>query len=159
MIYLDVMDIILKDIKDFDPHLWFYAVGISMSAVIVLGLTVCVLLLRDHYHDMEVKRQQGTAGTHILQSSICTYIIHGTFFFICTEEDEWGTINIIPNIILNPGYFDAEDPSDPSPPYARTIIFGEDVLSTSESDSGQETPISFKRKFSLFFTGDTVKRL
>lgn len=82
-----------------------------------------------------------------------------TLNFNPTEEDEWGTINIIPNIILNPGYFDAEDPNDPSPPYARTIIFGEDVLSTSESDSEQEEPISFKRKFSLFFTGDTVKRL
>lgn len=53
------MDIILKDIEDFDPHLWLYAVSISMSAVIVLGCTVCILLMRDHYLDMAVKRQQG----------------------------------------------------------------------------------------------------
>lgn len=77
------------------------------------------------------------------------------------EEDEWGTIGIIPNIILNPGFLEPEDPNDPSPPYTRTIIFGEDVLSTSESDSDsdEEEPISFKRKFSLFFTGDMIKRV
>ena len=83
-----------------------------------------------------------------------------TFFLLFynhTEEDEWESIGIIPNIILNPGFL---DPSDPSPPYTRTIIFGEDVLSTSESGSSEEEEkISFKRKFSLFFTGDTVKRL
>lgn len=78
---------------------------------------------------------------------------------ISTDEEDWETIGIIPNIILNPGFYEAEDPNEPSPPYSRTIIFGEDVLSTSESGSEEEEPISFKRKFSLFFTGDTVKRL
>lgn len=87
------------------------------------------------------------------------YSIITPMHFQIAEEDEWGTINIIPNIILNPGYFEPEDPDNPSPPYSRTIIFGEDVLSTSDSSSDQEEPISFKRKFSLFFTGDTIKRL
>lgn len=54
------------------------------------------------------------------------------------------------NIILNPGFLEPEDPNDQSPPYTRTIIFGEDVLSTSESGSEEEEPMSFKRKFSLF---------
>lgn len=53
------MEIVLKDVKRFEPHLWIYAVSISMSAMIVLGFTVCILLLRDHYLELEVKRQQG----------------------------------------------------------------------------------------------------
>lgn len=65
----------------------------------------------------------------------------------------------MPNIILNPGYYEPEDPNNPSPPYTRTIIFGEDVLSSSESESDGEQSMSFKRKVSLFFTGDTIKRL
>ncbi|XP_031632087.1 uncharacterized protein LOC116346282 [Contarinia nasturtii] len=129
----NILNIILKDVKDFDPTVWMYAVTLSVSALVVLGLTLCILLLRDHYLEMEEKRLR--------------------------EEDEWETIGIIPNIILNPGFLEPEDPNDPSPPYTRTIIFGEDVLSTSESGSEEEEPISFKRKFSLFFTGDTIKRL
>lgn len=53
------MDIILKDVEDFDPRLWLYAVSISVSAVVILGLSVCVMLLRDHFLDLEIKRQQG----------------------------------------------------------------------------------------------------
>lgn len=60
MLFLDVMDIILKDVDDFDPRLWLYAVSISVSAVVILGLSVCVMLLRDHFLDLEIKRQQGT---------------------------------------------------------------------------------------------------
>lgn len=56
---VDVLDIILKDVKDFDPQIWVYAVGISLSALVVLGLTLCILLLRDHYLDMEEKRMRG----------------------------------------------------------------------------------------------------
>lgn len=80
------------------------------------------------------------------------------FTSVFIEEDEWDTIELIPNIILNPGYYEPEDPNNPSPPYTRTIIFGEDVLSSSESES-EEEQMTFKRKVSLFFTGDTIKRL
>lgn len=80
------------------------------------------------------------------------------FFLICLTDDEWETLNLIPNIILNPGFFEPEDPDNPSPPYTRTIIFGEDFLSSSESESEHEV-IPFKRRLSLFFTGDTIKRL
>lgn len=56
---IDVLDIILKDVKDFDPQIWVYAVGISVSALVILGLTMCILLLRDHYLEMEEKRMRG----------------------------------------------------------------------------------------------------
>lgn len=75
-----------------------------------------------------------------------------------SDADEWETLDLIPNIILNPGFFEPDDPDNPSPPYTRTIIFGEDVLSSSEEET-EEEQIPFKRKLSLFFTGDTIKRL
>lgn len=154
-----MLDIILKDVKDFDPKIWVYAVGLSVSALVVLGFTMCILLLRDHYLDMEEKRIRGKSS-HLAYQIYATNEIFTIFSYIFfTEEDEWESIGIIPNIILNPGFLEPDDPNS-SPPYTRTIIFGEDVLSTSESGSSEEEePISFKRKFSLFFTGDTVKRL
>lgn len=80
------------------------------------------------------------------------------FLIFSYTEDEWETLDLIPNIILNPGFFEPDDPDNPSPPYSRTIIFGEDELSSSEDETEEDT-IPFKRKFSLFFTGDTIKRL
>lgn len=50
---------ILRNVQDFDPRIWVYAVSISMSALLVLGCTVCILLLRDHYDELERRRQQG----------------------------------------------------------------------------------------------------
>lgn len=86
--------------------------------------------------------------------------IHSHFLdLVRAEEDEYESIELVPNIILNPGYYEPEDPNNPSPPYTRTIIFGEDILSSSESESDEEQSLSFKRKVSLFFTGDTIKRL
>lgn len=55
----DVFNIILRDVKTFDPLIWVYAVGVSISAMFVLGFTVCILLLRDHYQELEVRRQRG----------------------------------------------------------------------------------------------------
>lgn len=84
-------------------------------------------------------------------------------FSLLAEEEEWETIELIPNIILNPNFF-TEDSNNVSPPYTRTIIFGEDVLSNSETSTSNEYDddgelMTFKRKMSLFFTGDTIKRL
>lgn len=54
-----IMEIILKDVEDFDPKIWIYAVTISLSALFVLGLTLCMLMLRDYYIEMEEKRLRG----------------------------------------------------------------------------------------------------
>lgn len=56
---LGVLDIILRDVKEFDPQIWMYAVTISLSALVILGLTTCIMLLRDHYLEMEEKRLKG----------------------------------------------------------------------------------------------------
>lgn len=41
----------MRDAKDFDTLVWFYAVGVVMTAMVLLGLTVCILLVRDCYED------------------------------------------------------------------------------------------------------------
>lgn len=38
----------MRDAKDFDTIAWFYAVGIVMSTMIILGITICMLLLKDY---------------------------------------------------------------------------------------------------------------
>lgn len=53
----------MRDAKDFDVHVWFYAVGIVMGAMVLLGLTVCILLVRDCYED------DGLAGAYTQFSS------------------------------------------------------------------------------------------
>lgn len=57
--FADVLDIILRDVKDFDPRTWLYAVGLSVSALIALALTLCILFVRDHYLEMQEKRERG----------------------------------------------------------------------------------------------------
>lgn len=63
------MDIILRDVKEFDPKMWMYAATISLSALVILGLTVCILLLRDHCLDMEEKRLKGKTTLHFAMFS------------------------------------------------------------------------------------------
>lgn len=59
--FSDVLDIILRDARDFDPRTWVYAVGVSLSVLIALSLTLCILLLRDHYLDLQEKRAKGNS--------------------------------------------------------------------------------------------------
>ncbi|XP_037932149.1 contactin-1a [Teleopsis dalmanni] len=76
-------------------------------------------------------------------------------------EDGWDSIELIPNIILNPGFCESTANGGQAGPYTRTIIFGEDDDSDdydSESDH-EPTMEKFKRKVSVFFTGPTIKRI
>lgn len=66
LIFAELLEIVLKDVKDFDPRIWIYAVSISMSALIILGCTVCLLLLRDHYEELEWRLQQGKFGINLI---------------------------------------------------------------------------------------------
>uniref|UniRef100_A0A1A9W8P3 Fibronectin type-III domain-containing protein n=1 Tax=Glossina brevipalpis TaxID=37001 RepID=A0A1A9W8P3_9MUSC len=75
-------------------------------------------------------------------------------------EDGWDSIELIPNIILNPGFCDADNQREA--PFTRTIIFGEDDDSddSCESESDHEPRMEkFKRKLSVFFTDPTIKRI
>lgn len=52
-----LFEILLRDVKEFDPIIWTYAVSVSMTALLILGCTVCFMLLRDHFDELELKRQ------------------------------------------------------------------------------------------------------
>lgn len=61
-----LFEILLRDVKEFDPIVWTYAVSVSMTALIILGCTVCFMLLRDHLEELEIKRQlQGKSARPI----------------------------------------------------------------------------------------------
>ncbi|XP_075155830.1 uncharacterized protein LOC142229180 isoform X2 [Haematobia irritans] len=86
-----------------------------------------------------------------------------------TKEEEfengWDSIELIPNIILNPGFSETDDGQSPPitaiplPTFSRTIVFGDDSDSC-ESESDHEPRMEkFKRKLSVFFTDPTIKRI
>lgn len=70
-ICLELLRILMRDAKDFDTLVWFYAVGVVMTAMVILGLTVCILLVRDCYED------DGLAGklkyTHVVFDNVKQY--------------------------------------------------------------------------------------
>ncbi|KAM7348852.1 uncharacterized protein ACRADG_008028 isoform 3-T3 [Cochliomyia hominivorax] len=72
-------------------------------------------------------------------------------------EDGWDSIELIPNIILNPGFCE----TDGQTPAPRTVIFGgdDDSDDSCESESDHEPRMEkFKRKLSVFFTDPTIYR-
>jgi hypothetical protein len=69
-------------------------------------------------------------------------------FKIDVEED-LDNLELVPNIILNPGYCDSDNRAL-SPPMSR--IYGDD-------DDYNDEPMNFSRKLSIFFTGNTIKRI
>lgn len=87
-------------------------------------------------------------------------------------QDGWDSIELIPNIILNPG-FSESDGAKSVPPFTRTIIFGhtgqrynnannvedDDDDDYEEEEDLEPTMEKFKRKVSVFFTGPTIKRI
>ncbi|XP_058985357.1 probable serine/threonine-protein kinase vps15 isoform X2 [Musca domestica] len=86
-----------------------------------------------------------------------------------TKEEEfengWDSIELIPNIILNPGFSETDDGQSPPiaavplPTFSRTIVFG-DESDSCESESDHEPRMEkFKRKLSVFFTDPTIKRI
>lgn len=60
-LFAGLLEVILESVQEFDPRIWAYAVAISMSAFVILTCTVCLLLLRDHYMELEQRRQQGNS--------------------------------------------------------------------------------------------------
>ncbi|XP_051862925.1 contactin-2 isoform X3 [Drosophila albomicans] len=81
-------------------------------------------------------------------------------------QDGWDSIELIPNIILNPG-FSESDGAKSAPPFTRTVIFGHNGRAYDDDDDDDEdyeeeqepTMEKFKRKVSVFFTGPTIKRI
>ncbi|XP_017853442.1 uncharacterized protein LOC108607263 isoform X2 [Drosophila busckii] len=103
-------------------------------------------------------------------------------------QDGWDNIELIPNIILNPGFSESDDPKiEPTTQaaFSRTIIFshtGQQQFANQnrnlnlshghtmrndddyDDDEDEDTDVEptmekFKRKVSVFFTGPTIKRI
>ncbi|XP_054727318.1 contactin-2 [Anastrepha obliqua] len=128
----DLIRLIQPDLDNFDPRIWIIAVSVVLGTLVILAIGLCIVLSKECY-----------------QSSQSDF------------EDGWESIELIPNIILNPGFCES-DGSEPVQPYTRTIIFGEDDDSDGyESEESDHEPKmeKFKRKVSVFFTGPTIRRI
>lgn len=51
--FSELIRILLRDVKEFDKNVWTYAVSVVMGAMVILGLSVCFMLLRDCYEEDE----------------------------------------------------------------------------------------------------------
>lgn len=52
-VFVELIRILLRDVKEFDKNVWTYAVSVVMGAMVILGLSVCFMLLRDCYEEDE----------------------------------------------------------------------------------------------------------
>ena len=105
---------------------------------------------------------------------MCYLFIFFSFFFskqiFTVAEEELDSLELVPNIILNPGFCDSDDQqSSPIPrqlPYlCNHHVPNQSFLIARPDDYDDEfynddnESLTFTRKFSLFFTGDSIKRL
>ncbi|XP_030381949.1 contactin-2 [Scaptodrosophila lebanonensis] len=128
----DLIRLIKPDLDNFDPRIWIVAVSIVLGTLVILAIGLCIVLTKECYQSTQMELQDG-----------------------------WDSIELIPNIILNPG-FSESDGADGVPTFTRTIIFGdddEDVDDEEDSEEQEPTMEKFKRKVSVFFTGPTIKRI
>lgn len=81
----------------------------------------------------------------------------------------------MPNIILNPGFCDSDDQGQNplAPPIPRTLPYNRyrtggphdgrgrpvDDEDDEDDDEDDEEPMTFSRRMSIFFTGNTIKRI
>ncbi|XP_039958721.1 A-agglutinin anchorage subunit isoform X1 [Bactrocera tryoni] len=128
----DLIRLIQPDLDNFDPRIWIIAVSVVLGTLVILAIGLCIVLSKECYQSSQTDFENG-----------------------------WESIELIPNIILNPGFCES-DGSEPVQPYTRTIIFGEDDESDGyeSEESDHEPPMEkFKRKVSVFFTGPTIRRI
>lgn len=92
----------------------------------------------------------------IVQALTELYVFY-VFLSTGEEEDEgYDSIELVPNIILNPGFCEMNENESP---YIRTLIFSEDEESYEEEEENEAPMEAFKRKVSIFFTGHTIRRI
>ncbi|KAH8416901.1 hypothetical protein KR222_011692, partial [Zaprionus bogoriensis] len=135
----DLIRLIKPDLDNFDPRIWIVAVSIVLGTLVILAIGLCIVLSKECYQSTQMELQDG-----------------------------WDSIELIPNIILNPG-FSESDGAKSVPPFTRTVIFGhngqrydgDDDDDDDEDDEEEQEPTmeKFKRKVSVFFTGPTIKRI
>ncbi|XP_017853443.1 uncharacterized protein LOC108607263 isoform X3 [Drosophila busckii] len=155
----DLIRLIKPDLDNFDPRIWIVAVSIVLGTLVILAIGLCIVLSKECYQSTQMELQDG-----------------------------WDNIELIPNIILNPGFSESDDPKiEPTTQaaFSRTIIFshtGQQQFANQnrnlnlshghtmrndddyDDDEDEDTDVEptmekFKRKVSVFFTGPTIKRI
>ncbi|XP_055523811.1 uncharacterized protein LOC129717721 isoform X2 [Wyeomyia smithii] len=162
----DLIRRIMIDAQNFDTRVWIAAVGVVMGTLVILSLGTCIVLYKECREPIE-------------------------------KEEELDSVELVPNIILNPGFCDSDDQGQNplSPPMPRTLAFqGSPVVGNhvnshnrrassyhqnhtsrphygssygaggryhydDEDDDSDEEPMTFSRRMSIFFTGNTIKRI
>ncbi|XP_017870723.1 PREDICTED: uncharacterized protein LOC108618979 isoform X1 [Drosophila arizonae] len=132
----DLIRLIKPDLDNFDPRIWIVAVSIVLGTLVILAIGLCIVLSKECYQATQMELKDG-----------------------------WDSIELIPNIILNPGFSESDGPKS-VPPFTRTVIFGHNGQPYNDDDDDDEeeedpepTMEKFKRKVSVFFTGPTIKRI
>nr|XP_016937260.1 uncharacterized protein LOC108015359 isoform X1 [Drosophila suzukii] len=116
----DLIRLIKPDLDNFDPRIWIVAVSIVLGTLVILAIGLCIVLSKECYQSAQMELQDG-----------------------------WDSIELIPNIILNPGFSESDggqgqqgggggaggadgqddpdegDEDDVAMPFPRTIIFGQ----------------------------------
>ncbi|XP_053660136.1 uncharacterized protein LOC128709174 [Anopheles marshallii] len=138
----DLVRRIMIDAKNFDTRVWIAAVGIVMGTLVILSLGTCIVLYKEC--------REPAAND---------------------KDEELDSLELVPNIILNPGFCDSDDQGQNplSPPIPRTLPYnryrgnGHDGTGAGEDDDDEdddeEEPMTFSRRMSIFFTGNTIKRI
>lgn len=96
------------------------------------------------------------------------FLKHHNHFFICKTKSKFNqnknyyysfpvggdsdNVELVPNIILNPGYADSDDKN-------YRYIYKRSMLYDATYNSDDDEPMTLKRKILYFFTGDSIKRL
>ncbi|XP_050069979.1 uncharacterized protein LOC126558075 [Anopheles maculipalpis] len=140
----DLVRRIMIDAKNFDTRVWIAAVGIVMGTLVILSLGTCIVLYKEC--------REPAAND---------------------KDEELDSLELVPNIILNPGFCDSDDQGQNplSPPIPRTLPYNryrmnghgtgpaDDDDEDDEDDDDEEEPMTFSRRMSIFFTGNTIKRI
>ncbi|XP_053678246.1 uncharacterized protein LOC128728640 [Anopheles nili] len=144
----DLVRRIMIDAKNFDTRVWIAAVGIVMGTLVILSLGTCIVLYKEC--------REPAAND---------------------KDEELDSLELVPNIILNPGFCDSDDQGQNplSPPIPRTLPYnryrshGHDGTGGNggvggddddeDDDEDDEEPMTFSRRMSIFFTGNTIKRI
>uniref|UniRef100_A0A1B0CRF5 Neural cell adhesion molecule l1 n=1 Tax=Lutzomyia longipalpis TaxID=7200 RepID=A0A1B0CRF5_LUTLO len=97
---------------------------------------------------------------------ILTIATSAVLFRECHSSPEFDgdpdALELVPNIILNPGFCDSDDQGPLIIPFAKPFQYRpkhDDDDSDSSDSYYHEDPVPFSRKLSIFFTEGTIKRL
>ncbi|KAH8238354.1 hypothetical protein KR032_004911 [Drosophila birchii] len=109
----DLIRLIKPDLDNFDPRIWIVAVSIVLGTLVILAIGLCIVLSKECYQSAQMELQDG-----------------------------WDSIELIPNIILNPGFSESDGG-------AGGDEAGEDAddeeLDDGEGEGEDNVPLSFPR--------------